>query len=152
MELRIYHGPVGRCECCGRPTMIHKASTCGSPPDVSWVVSFDLMAALYGPLIPLIREEVVDGKLRLYLIDPSPYDAERRETAYYLDGGGGSLAGPFGPIGLKVCIGNELKENAQHIPEIYVVKTTTRALSIIRNAVIPELPEILEADDTVIPF
>jgi len=133
----VYEGPVGRCPCCDKPTEVRLGSTLGMPEPAGWTVPADVLARLYRAVATRIQEK--GGKL--YVTDPSEYDATRRAKLFFVDGDDG-IAGPFGQLGLKVFLGSHFGEDHADNIHVYVVTTTHRALARIR-----ESPYAKEQDD-----
>ena len=112
------------------------AGTLGSPDAPGWVVPRDVLEMLYRAVAIRIKER--DGKL--YVTDPSEYDATRRSKFFFVDGGT-SIAGPFGQRGLKVFLGANFGDDFTENVRVYVVTTTHRALSIIRKSPFAKPPD-----------
>ena len=140
----VFEGPKGLCACCDRKTEIAIGSTVGEPAQTAWVASEEVMRVIYSGVGPLIREKTTkDGRTRYYLYDPQAFMTGRpirRNKLYFVEGAEGDIAGPFGPEGLKVFFGQVGRDDQR----IYVVSTTHRSLSIIRNSPFHLKPE----DDT----
>lgn len=133
----VYEGPVGECPCCNKPTEVRLGSTLGEPPSAGWTVPRDVLGVLYREVTARIKEK--DGKL--YVTDPSEYDATRRTKLFFVDGGDG-IAGPFGQLGLKVFLGSNFGEMHPDNVRIYIVATSHRALRLIRNSPHARPPDI----------
>jgi len=130
----VYEGPKGLCGCCDRKTEIAIGSTGGEPSLATWIVAEETLRVVYSGIGPLIRsKQTKDGRTRYYLYDPQAFMTGRpirRNKLYFVEGDEGSIAGPFGPEGLKVFFGQVGRDDQR----IYVVSTTHRSLSIIRNS------------------
>jgi hypothetical protein len=130
----VFEGPRGACPCCDKPTAVKIASTLGPPNVKAWVVPEGLLRRLYIDVAKHIRSEEIDGVLSYYAIDPSPYDASRRQKLYFVEGSEEGLAGPYGPTQLKVFLGtHDLGAEDQRV-RIYVVLTTHSALHLIQSS------------------
>ena len=123
----VYEGPLGMCPCCQRVTEIRLAGTLGAD-NTPWVVALPVLEAIYSSVAARIKEK--DGEL--YVTDPSDYDAAHRSKLFFVDAGD-SVAGPFGPTGLKVFLRSQFGESPSNVT-VYVVRTTHRALSVIRQS------------------
>lgn len=132
----VYEGPFGRCPCCDRPTEVRLGGTLGEPDSTGWTVPTDVLGVLYREVATRIKEK--DGKL--YVTDPSEYDATRRAKLFFVDGDDG-IAGPFGQIGLKVFLGVSFGQDHAGNVSVYVVTTTHRALEMIRKSPYAREPE-----------
>jgi len=136
----VYEGPVGRCPCCDKPTEVRLGGTLGDPETTGWTVPTDVLEVLYRQVA--VRTQEKAGKL--YVTDPSEYDATRRSKLFFVDGDDG-IAGPFGQLGLKVFLGTHFGEDHTEDVRIYVVATTPRALATIRDSPFAREPD--EPDD-----
>lgn len=125
----VYPGPRGVCPRCGKDTEVTAASFMGELGHAEWTVPDDVLSYLYREVAKRIQEK--DGKL--YVTDPSEYDATRRSKFFFVDGGD-AIAGPFGQRGLKVFLGSQLAQVIRDNPLIYIVATTPRALRVIRES------------------
>lgn len=134
----VYEGPVGLCPCCNKPTEVRLGSTLGEPPPPGWVVPTDVLETLYRTVAARVKADSKTGKL--YVTDPSEYDATRRAKLFFVDGGDG-IAGPFGQLGLKVFLGTSFGENHAGNIRVYVVTTTHRALELIRASPYAKPPD-----------
>ena len=128
-ERMVYEGPVGRCPCCDKPTEVRLGSTLGEPDPSGWTVPADVLARLYKAVADRVQEK--SGKL--YVTDPSEYDATRRSKLFFVDGGD-AIAGPFGQLGLKVFLGATFGQDHTDNIRVYVVTSTHRALALIRES------------------
>jgi hypothetical protein len=128
----VHEGPRGQCSCCDKKTEIKIGSTHGKPKTVSWVVSPELMEQMYSAIGGLIKtKKTKDDREKLYVLDPGEFKRGRavtRNKLYFVEGEEGVIAGPFGPVNLKVFF----NQNQQDDHTIYVVSTTHRSLSIIQ--------------------
>jgi len=93
------------------------------------VVPLPLLETIYSAIAPRIKEK--GG--RLYVVDPSGYDPTHRTKLFFVDDGGDSVAGPFGPTGLKVFLRSEFKDSSDNVG-VYVVSTTHKSLALIRSS------------------
>lgn len=132
----VYEGPVGLCPCCNKATEVRLAATLGEPSEDQWIVPEDVLEHLYREVARRVQEK--GGKL--YVTDPSEYDATRRSKLFFVDGSGG-IAGPFGQNGLKVFLGTYFGEDSTDNVRVYVVTTTHRALGLIRASPYAREPE-----------
>jgi len=128
-ERLIYEGSVGRCPCCDKPTKVRLAGTLGIPDPSDWIVPLEVLELLYRSVASRIRTDKKTGKP--YVTDPSEYDATRRVKVFFVDGEDG-IAGPFGPLGLKVFLGSH-SEHTTNV-RVYVVSTSSSALEVIRKS------------------
>lgn len=126
-ERAVYEGPVGLCPYCDEPTEVRLGSTLGQPISAGWVVPADVLGRIYKAIADRVKEK--GGKL--YVTDPSEYDATRRSKLFFVDGDDG-IAGPFGRLGLKVFLGSHFGQDHTDNIYVYIVATTPRALSLIR--------------------
>lgn len=137
----VFEGPKGLCACCDRKTEIAIGSTVGQPGNRPWVVPDHVLATVYSGVGSLIREKrTKDNRTRYYLLDPQAFATGRpirRNKLYFVEGDVGNIAGPFGPEGLKVFFGKVGRDDQR----IYVVSTTHRSLSTIRNSPLHQAPE-----------
>lgn len=150
----VHEGPKGLCECCDRKTEVSIGSVRGKPKTVSWALSEPLMQQMYAAVGELIREKTVNGKSKLYVLDPQMYRLGRavtRNKLYFVEGEEGRVAGPFGPSGLKVFFDQSARSGMGPLEgnPIYVVATTHKSLSTIRNSPLSHAPaqEADTADD-----
>lgn len=139
----IYEGPFGLCPCCNRKTEVRVASTLGAPPDVVWTVPEPLLRLLYSEVAKRIKEKVQDGQPRYYTTDPSRHEATVRNKFFFVAAGDGddNVAGPFGQNGLKVFLEGHFPSDDSQAIRVFVVTTTHRALSVIRQSPYAQAPE-----------
>ena len=138
----VYEGPVGRCPCCNKPTEVKLGGTLGDPKTTGWTVRMDVLEVLYRQ----VADRVQKRDEKLYVTDPSEYDATRRSKLFFVDGGDG-IAGPFGQLGLKVFLETHFSDNYTEDTCIYIVSTTSRALATIRNSPFAKAPEEVSSLD-----
>jgi hypothetical protein len=127
----VYEGVVGLCPCCLGSTEIRLGSTGGTLTEETWVIPEVLLYAIYSEIAGRIRAKVEYGKTVYYVLDPSGYSATSRNKLFFVGGDGTELAGPFGLDGLKVFLKTRLDGDRERV---YVVNTTSRALSMIRHS------------------
>jgi hypothetical protein len=127
----VYEGVVGSCPCCLNPTEIRLGSTGGIPEEPSWIVPEPVLYGIYSEVAFRIKSKSEEGKVTYYVLDPSEHFAVVRNKLFFIGGDGTELAGPFGYEGLKVFLQTRLENTRERI---YVVTTTSRALSIIKNS------------------
>jgi|WetSurMetagenome_2_1015567.scaffolds.fasta_scaffold03229_3 hypothetical protein len=135
----VYEGVMGLCPCCTNPTEIRLGSTGGVPEEESWIVPETILFSIYSDVASRIKSKVEDGKVVYYVLDPSENFATVRNKLFFIGGDGAELAGPFGYEGLKVFLKTRLENTRERI---YIVNTTSRALSMIRNS--PFATNVLE--------
>ena len=133
----VYEGPAGLCPDCGKATEVRLGSTLGEPSAASWTVPEAMLAHVYREVASRTKTDQRTGKL--YVTDPSEYDATRRAKVFFVDGDD-AIAGPFGQNGLKVFLGSSF--GPDHIENVcvLVVATTHRALRLIRESPYAQAP------------
>jgi len=132
----VYKGPVGLCPCCNRKTEIRLGGALGSPSIQHWVVPTGVLEAVYSAIAARIKEK--DGTL--YVTSPNKYDGTRRTKLYFVNMGG-TIEGPYGEKGLKVFLGVHTDKRSTENTFIYIVNTTHRALTLIRNSPFSSIQE-----------
>jgi len=77
----VYEGVVGQCPRCNKSTEVRIGGTLGVPPITNWVVPVPVLETLYREVASRIKEK----SEKLYVTDPSEYDATRRSKFFFVD-------------------------------------------------------------------
>jgi hypothetical protein len=82
-----------------------------------------------------IKERTTKGKTQLYVTDPGGYDSTKRTKFFFVEGANKEIAGPFGPMGLKIFLHGTMSGPGRlQDLRVYIVGTTHRALTVIQNS------------------